>query len=254
MPSRPEAPASPAGWNVTRPAIPEHLFRAPDPEEQPAGPDGPGIAGPLGLGGETDPDATVVRPVAPPTMAMPGPYLPGTPEGDLLPSERPYVAPLPPAPAQRSRRNGTRGVIILLVLLVVAAIIGGVLWFSGGGAPTAGGSPSAKRSATASTSAPASTAASAAAQTGSLPPSAPPSDAFPPQGATLCSGSTTVAVNATTSCEFADKVAAAIPPGSSGSFTVTANSPVTQKDYQMTCVRGSYTVCSGGVNAVVYVK
>jgi eukaryotic-like serine/threonine-protein kinase len=195
-----------------------------------------------------------VRPVAPPTIAMPGPYLPGTPEGDLLPSERPYVAPLPPAPAQRSRRNGTRGVIILLVLLVVAAIIGGVLWFSGGGAPTAGGSPSAKRSASASTSAPASTAASAAAQTGSLPPSAPPSDAFPPQGATLCSGSTTVAVNATTSCEFADKVAAAIPPGSSGSFTVTANSPVTQKDYQMTCVRGSYTVCSGGVNAVVYVK
>lgn len=85
-------------------------------------------------------------------------------------------------------------------------------------------------------------------------PSATPSDAFPPAGATLCTGSTTVAVNAATSCPFAINVAAAIPAGASGSFTVTANSPATNKDYQMACVRGTYTVCTGGVNALVYVK
>jgi hypothetical protein len=63
-----------------------------------------------------------------------------------------------------------------------------------------------------------------------------------------------VAVNSTTSCGFALNVAAAIPAGATGSFTVTANSPATNKDYQMACVRGTYTVCTGGVNALVYVK
>ena len=181
---------------------------------------------------------------------------PGTPEADLLPSERPYV-PVPPPPSHPARGNfsGSRGVIILLVLLILAAIAGGVLWFTGGGAPTSHSQMTTLPTATkASDTAGTSSGTSSAAESATTTPSATPSDAFPPNGATLCSGSTTVAVNSTTSCQFALNVAAAIPSGSSGSFSVTANSPVTQKDYQMACLRGTYTVCTGGVNALVYVK
>ncbi len=244
-----EAVATEADWDVSRPAMPDDLFRS--PEDEPAAPVGPRVTGASGHEQPTDPDATAVRPVVPATMAMPAwPYPPGTPEADLLPSERTYVPPPPPA-EQSHGGSGTRAVIILLVLLVAAAIIGGLLWFSGGGSPTAGGSPSRKTSVPAAVS---SRGSATTTQSGSLPPSAPPSDVFPPSGASLCSGSTTVAVNGATSCGFAMNVAAAIPQGASGNFTVTASSPVTQKDYQMTCVRGSYTVCSGGVNALVYVK
>ncbi|HSN11626.1 MAG TPA: hypothetical protein VLS51_05935, partial [Propionibacteriaceae bacterium] len=248
----------------TRPAMPEDLFRRP-PEEQAAPPATPvpSAADPTYVlpaapaWGAADPEATVVRPGGQPPMSAPippmsapiPPYRPGSPEADLLPSERPYVAPLPPAAPERRQGNGVRGVIILLVLLVAAALVGGLIWFTGGGAPKAGSSPTKSTSVSVSPSRAASTP-----QGSSLPPSSPPSDAFPPSGANLCSGSTTVAVNSATSCEFAANVAAAIPSGATGSFTVTATSPVTQKDYQMNCVRGSYTVCSGGVNAVVYVK
>ncbi len=257
-----DAPAQQASWDMTRPAIPEDLFRRPADEQaaapanpMPVPPAAPGgsadpapVPPPPPWGAAADPDATVVRPAVQPPMASAVPlYQPGTPEADLLPSERQYVAPLPPAPRQPRQGNGVRGVIILLVLLVLAAVVGGVIWFTGGGSPTAGSGPSRTTSASAS-------AAASTPPGSSLPPSPPPSDAFPPSGASLCSGSTTVAVNAATSCEFAMNVAAAIPAGSTGSFTVTATSPVTQKDYQMSCVRGTYTVCSGGVNALVYVK
>ncbi|HEX7397264.1 MAG TPA: hypothetical protein VF312_06950, partial [Propionibacteriaceae bacterium] len=204
----------------------------------------------------TDPDQTAVRPVPPPPAPSPSwSYRPGTPEADLLPSERPYT-PLPPTsrPAH-ANFSGARGVIILLALLVIAAIIGGVLWFTGGGSPTAGsGATSKSPSASTSASGGKASGTPSKVQSATVTPSATPSDAFPPSGATLCSGSTTVAVNATTSCPFALNVAAAIPADASGSFTVTANSPATNKDYQIACLRGTYTVCTGGVNALVYVK
>ena len=245
------AVVSEPAWDIDRPAIPDDLFRQPA-EEAPATPDDELFRR---SDATTDPEVTAVRPVPPPMMPSPAwATHPGTPEADLLPSERLY-APVPPSrtPPARGNFSGSRGVIILLAILVIAAIAGGVLWFSGGGAPTSGPthSPSAtKASGSASTAG----GTSSGAQSATTTPSATPSDAFPPNGATLCSGSTTVAVNSTASCEFALNVAAAIPAGSSGSFTVTANSPVTQKDYQMACVRGTYTVCTGGVNAVVYVK
>lgn len=249
----PEAVAASPAWDVDRPAIPDDLFRPPA-ENAPDTPDDHLFRGP---DTSTDPEATAVRPVLPPPVPSPSwGYRPGTPEADLLPSERPYVGGAPPAvtkPAQRGL-SGARGVILLLVLLVVAAIAGGILWFTGGGSPTTVKSPSKSAAATTSASATAAPSTSTPAQSASVTPSATPSDAFPPAGATLCPGSTTLAVNSATSCGFAQNVAAAIPSGSTGSFTVTANSPTTQKDYQMACLRGTYTVCSGGANALVYVK
>jgi hypothetical protein len=245
------APAAPA-WDLDRPAIPDDLYRRPA-EEPLTAPDGE-LFRPLGA--KADPEATAVRPLPPPLMPAPAwQYRPGTPEADLLPSERPYV-PLPPPPPRPARANlaGSRGVIILLVLLVIAAIAGGILWFTGGGSPTAGSSLSKSASVTSSASASKASGTSSKAQSATVTPTAVPSDAFPPVGAALCSGSTTVAVNSATSCGFALNVAAAIPADASGSFTVTANSPATNKDYQMACVRGTYTVCTGGVNALVYVK
>jgi hypothetical protein len=238
-------------WDVDRPAIPDDLFRRPA-EEPVANPADELFRHPAA---GADLEATAVRPVPPPTMPSPAwAYRPGTPEADLLPSERPYV-PLPPPVSRPARGNfsGSRGVIILLVLLVIAAIAGGVLWFTGGGSPSAGSSPSKSASATSASGSKASGTPSQV-QSATVTPSATPSDAFPPSGATLCTGSTNVAVNAAASCPFALNVAAAIPADASGSFTVTANSPATNKDYQMACVRGTYTVCTGGVNALVYVK
>ncbi len=236
-------------WDLDRPAIPDDLFREPVDEAQ-----GPLADDLFETSTATDPEATVVRPAPPPMLPSAAwAYRPGTPEADLLPSERPSAAASPPAspPARNGNFSGSRGVIILLVLLVVAAIIGGIVWFTGGGAPTTVSTPSKSASPRASASASRTTTTVESATTT---PSAAPSDAFPPAGAALCAGSTTVAVNSATSCGFALNVAAAIPTDASGSFSVTANSPATNKDYQMACVRGTYTVCTGGVNALVYVK
>ena len=244
-------PAAPdPTWDMGVPAIPDDLYRRSN-DETPANPDAALFRHPAA----TDPEATAVRPVPPPSVPSPAwSYRPGTPEADLLPSERPYTAPpLVPRPAH-GNFSGARGVIVLLGLLVIAAIVGGVLWFTGGDSPMGGSG--ATKSPSASTSASGSKASKTPSQVQSatVTPSTIPSDAFPPSGATLCSGSTTVAVNAATSCEFAQNVANAIPADASGSFVVTATSPVTQKDYAMNCVKGTYTVCSGGVNALVYVK
>jgi hypothetical protein len=146
--------------------------------------------------------------------------------------------------------------MILLGVLVLIAVMGGILWFSGGGAPaSSSGSATSKSASGAASSAKTSGSASGSASaTAPKTPTGTPADAFPPAGSTLCQGSSTVAVNSTTSCEFATNVVAAIPAGASGTFVVKAISPVTQKEYEMTCVKGTYTVCSGGTNAVVFVK
>ena len=240
-------------WDLDRPAIPDDLFR--DPVDEPQGP----LADDLfEASTPTDPEATVVRPAPPPVLPSPAwAYRPGTPEADLLPSELPYAASQPPVsrPARGGSFSGSRGVLILLVLLVVAAIVGGIVWFTGGGAPTTVSTPSKSAPTAASSRASASASRTpTSVESATTTPSAAPSDAFPPPGAALCAGSTNVAVNAATSCGFAFNVAAAIPTDASGTFSVTASSPTTNKDYQMACVRGTYTVCTGGVNALVYVK
>jgi len=236
-------------WDVGVPAIPDDLYRRAE-DKKPENPNDALFRQP----GATDPDQTAVRPVPPPPAPSPSwTYRPGTPEADLLPSERPYTPPPPTSRPAHGNFSGARGAIILLALLVVAAIIGGVLWFTGGGSPTAGSATS-KSPATSTSASDKAIGTPSKVQSATVTPSATPSDAFPPSGAGLCPGSTTVAVNAATSCEFALNVAAAIPAGATGSFAVTATSPVTQKDYQMACVRGTYTVCTGGVNALVYVK
>lgn len=132
----------------------------------------------------------------------------------------------------------------LVHLLVLASVLGLVI--AGGRS----GSSSGRASAPAS-SAPASTAPSP-----SPSPSASPSQAAFPDGATRCSD--TVAVNASTSCQFALNVETAFRSAgaTSGTVQVTATSPVTNRDYTMSCVvaAGSVTSCTGGNNAVVYLR
>lgn len=77
--------------------------------------------------------------------------------------------------------------------------------------------------------------------------------ASPPAGAVLCSAD--VARNHTTSCEFAANVAIAVrQAGDTDPLSVSAYSPVTKKTYSLTCQRGTWIACTGGVNAVVYVR
>ncbi len=204
-----------------------------------------------------DDDPTLVRSVPvppPPPRPMPRAYAPGTPEADLLPSERTYAVPAPVGPS-RANLSGARGVMILLGVLVLILLMGVVLWFTGGGTPNGSTPASSKPASSSASSAKASGSASGSSSaTAPKTPTGTPADAFPPAGSALCQGSTSVAVNSTTSCEFANNVAAAIPPSASGTFVVTATSPVTNKAYEMTCVKGTYTVCTGGNNAMVFVK
>lgn len=59
-------------------------------------------------------------------------------------------------------------------------------------------------------------------------------------------------LNASTSCEFAVNVHAAyVEAGLSGDGTVTAFSPATKKDYEMSCSGSAPVTCTGGVAAKV---
>jgi hypothetical protein len=68
-------------------------------------------------------------------------------------------------------------------------------------------------------------------------------------GETSCGGG--LAVGPDTTCVFAEAVQAAYR-SSGGSSTVEAYSPVTNKDYEMTCVTTEVVTCTGGVGAAVY--
>jgi hypothetical protein len=74
-----------------------------------------------------------------------------------------------------------------------------------------------------------------------------------PQGAVSCSAE--IGRSENTSCPFAQNVAAAVwaANSDSDSFTVKAFSPVTGKDYDLSCTRGEWITCEGGTKAVVYV-
>ncbi|RLP08264.1 hypothetical protein [Propionibacterium australiense] len=87
-------------------------------------------------------------------------------------------------------------------------------------------------------------------------PSATSSEALAwPVGATECSPPV-AAGNEQTSCQFALNVASAWERSPKGQTeTIQAHSPVTGQDYTMTCASISgYTTCSGGNDAVVYIR
>lgn len=260
--AEPGAATPKVAWDTSRPALPDDLFRSPEDEpfvvEHPGPRAGDEVYRRPDPTAPRDEDPTLVRPVQaplPPARPTPRAYAPGTPEADLLPSERPYAVPAPVGPS-RANLSGARGVMILLGVLVLIAVVGGILWFSGGVTPSgSSGAATSKSASGAASSAKASGSTSGSASaTAPKTPTGTPAGAFPPAGSTLCQGSTTVSVNSTTSCEFATNVAAAIPASATGTFVVTATSPVTQKAYEMICVKGTYTVCTGGNNAMVFVK
>jgi hypothetical protein len=66
---------------------------------------------------------------------------------------------------------------------------------------------------------------------------------------TSCGGD--LSVGPDTTCEFAEAVQSAYQ-SSGGSSTVEAYSPVTKKDYEMTCVTAARVTCTGGIGASVY--
>jgi len=272
----PAAVAAPAGLPAAQAALPDDLFRDEPAVDETHTSFGFRQLGAAETAAMSLPSSWAARDAVGPVAPAPAPSawsgarpyhapLPGTPESDLLPSER-SAASGPPG-----RRPGWAGVVIVvLVLLLVAA---GALLFWWLSTPPAGtGTVPATRAATparsgavttspsgAATSAPPAASAtppasaSRPASRSSAAPSASGAAAFPPAGATSCSD--TVAAGPNTSCEFAANVAAALPALSAGATqVVTAVSPVTGQSYQMTCVRADYVTCTGGTNATVYVR
>lgn len=66
-------------------------------------------------------------------------------------------------------------------------------------------------------------------------------------------GAMVYAGNLDTSCEFAINTAEAYHAYGNGSHPFSVSSPVTRQVYTMTCIHAG-TVCSGGNNAVVYLR
>ncbi len=276
-PGTPGDPPASQPWDVdyARPEIPEDLFRDSVPPEPAFDPDATAIRAPDGT--TRMPYSQPVRPGQPravpyrstPTSALP---TPGTPEADLLPGERarqaaqpqgvPPAAPTSPEPSPSKSRRPALIVIGILAALLLVAIIGAIFWFSGAASPRpsaatprANASTATPSRAVSSSVRPTTGASNPGYSTTPLPTGTPTfvtSFAFPPPGAKSCSDG--VAAGDTTSCEFALNVAAAIPAGSTGTFTVRATSPVTNQEYEMTCTVTDFTTCTGGVNAHVYVK
>ncbi|MBE6478017.1 MAG: hypothetical protein E7Z97_08130 [Propionibacteriaceae bacterium] len=132
-----------------------------------------------------------------------------------------------------------------LWLLLVAFLVIGMIAGFGILAREAGGNPGGEPNPAASVSSYPTTA-----------PSATSSEALAwPVGATECSP-TVAAGSERTSCEFALNVADAWERSPRGETqTVEAYSPVTGQDYTMTCASVSgYTTCTGGNDAVVYIR
>ncbi|WCC80193.1 hypothetical protein O6R08_01145 [Cutibacterium equinum] len=186
---------------------------------------------------------------------------------------KPSPQPLPP---QESSRH--LSVLIGLVIgLLVLAILGAVLLFAGGtkgrssGQPAPVVTPSASSQPEQSASQEPQEGVTSIDSTPSFLQSTPATEASSapstpkftqsrtrqvadtlPAGDEICSS--TVGAVGTTSCLFALEVADAIPSDAQGEYEVNAHSPVTGKDYTMTCkTEETYTTCTGGVAAVVHI-
>lgn len=170
---------------------------------------------------------TRVRPDPVTSVAAPGPDL-GT---------APHIAPRPGSGARPSRSWTAvlLTVMLVLVLVVVAGIAVAVIVIGGAGGGQAGPPPVTTSS----------TPRKPDRTGGSGVPSLPP-------GATICGAG--VAVGPNTTCEFAQNVATAVwAAGPENPLRVKAHSPVTNRTYELVCVRGSWVKCTGGSNATVYV-
>lgn len=194
-------------------------------------------------------------------MAEPGPTT------DLLGPEQ----GLQPRTRRRGVSRTTRVVAVVVLLVAVTALVALTIFFlnlgrsqqptdqgtqiigsstsaPGSSEPSASGQPSS--SGTDASSQPASSAATSSAATSSTSASSAAASASWPANAKQCSGS--VAVNPSTSCEFAAAVAKAAANGTDA-FSVEATSPVTHKKYMMQCTtQNKLVTCTGGDNAVVY--
>lgn len=133
----------------------------------------------------------------------------------------------------------------LLVLSVVASVI-----YLNHGRPASTGQIEAPTTPSMSTHSPTPT------PTPTPSPTPSPTPVAFPEGSTQCSDS--VAVNSSTSCPFATNVESAFRASgtTSGAVEVSADSPVTHRNYTMSCTvaTGSVTTCTGGNNAVVYLR
>lgn len=149
-------------------------------------------------------------------------------------------------------------VIHLVVLLLLA-----FSWLGGGFSPhpgSAGGTSSTAAvpsSAVAGSIAPSTPASSSGAPHSSLTPSSPSPSVAASFPASASSCSQNVAVNSMTSCQFASRVSDAYrAAGSPASASLVVSSPVTGSSYTMACTAASTGLvsCSGGNNAVVYLR
>lgn len=71
-------------------------------------------------------------------------------------------------------------------------------------------------------------------------------------GGSSCGGG--ISVNSVTTCTFAHTVVADWRSSGGGNASFWSYSPVTGKNYWMSCSAGTTTVCRGGNNAVVYIR
>lgn len=177
---------------------------------------------------------------------------PVSPRSPLDTGPRPSVTAAPPT----ATRTSPALVVVTVVLVLLAASAIGALVLFGDREPVAAPRP------TAATLPPTPASPSPTPR----PTASPQEDPVFPADAGQCAeaidastqsdGSPTHAATGSdaTSCEFAAAVlrAYAQQPLRSGPVTITAFSPITGKDYDMSCDGTAPVVCTGGNNAVVY--
>lgn len=152
-------------------------------------------------------------------------------------------------PARPASRRGCLGMVALG--LVGLLMLAGLIWFFGSGDDSGSGTAGSQSQGAS---------AGSAGPSGSLPSGDSSDGPQPTQRAATAKkcgaadGATAWSGNDVTSCDFAVATAQALMASSEDlPATITARSPVTKKDYEMTCENTLPVVCRGGNNALVYV-
>ncbi|QIM21866.1 zinc ribbon domain-containing protein [Phycicoccus sp. HDW14] len=150
--------------------------------------------------------------------------------------------------------DGRRGCLGMVALATVGLLmLAGLLWYfgSGGDGDSPAAAPTTRSSAPSGSTSP----------SGEASPSESPTGPQPTERAStakkcaeLEGGMTAWSGNEVTTCDFAIETARALQAaGGTLPATVTATSPVTKKDYEMTCENTTPVVCRGGTDALVYI-